>query len=927
MPGISNGTVDSSLNKNGLNQEIIEFGTQKSSNLQVQSAIGSTSLVSGNGDWEWELSFCAFDRRLHVCSVGIVVGNFEKGSVISTKDKYFIGISSRHGYLRNGKIISAAMFGPGDHIRLSYESSKQSLSISVNGVFGRAFDTIISSKGQDVFPVARTNRPSCELVVLDCFSNMSASHRNPDNHVFPAVESVVSSFAQTLNIAKVVTLAITTEQYIEGVNPSTQPQSCKFDPELTMRFDRGFTFREDNTDVSFPCGPVICFSDLVCGPSNPSQIVYLSFKCTGSNDAWSVGVVPEAKTDDKNYLWQRSEAVGRYNSGSGCALTQLRMPSNEAITMCIDATQHVWTLYFNGQEVCRQDIPLDQFPCRLALNGHSGCRFQLLPDQPIPESISVPRHSAAVSKTKWLDSNADGLYTEQSAQLLLLRMIHKCCVDAVLAHLVASAKSDSFDGHHSIVPPLFALDGPTRDICIEFVLKIISVHHPKGLSGAFFIEHLASQLFEGREQVLSPLAASVSSRLCVVAASGAFSTSRKALDVLNRIVSPVVAKSSSFPGIYKCCIPLWCINSLAPEKAACFKVCFGGAIGQHLGIMLDAGWANVVFGGRNFQIPISCAIVLSIIMHPDRHSEAFEVLFLQQQTQLPAATVRNACELLVDLGLIEFLQERQAVRLVLKSIPKHGQVKRIHSPRRTPFTTHYLRLVQYLFECFKSKPCLDEVLFTSEAIADLDVDAGSIGHFLCDLERKELILRTRGYLHPLSTSSTLASSPPSASLLQTAIDDLCIFERLPSSVKSWLSSLVLFIPDHSIKSPHPWTSAVTSGFTEASMDAFCRQVAPLLVDICKQSSHDSLDVSNVFLRRQGCIASTIIETLANHSSPKSLSVACKSKEGFCLVCLEEATLHTPCDSSNDACWACADCWARNVETVRKHYLCYFRHVG
>jgi len=210
-------------------------------------------------------------------------------------------------------------------------------------------------------------------------------------------------------------------------------------------------------------------------------------------------------------------------------------------------------------------------------------------------------------------------------------------------------------------------------------------------------------------------------------------------------------------------------------------------------------------------------------------------------------------------------------------------------------------------------------LFTAQSMSALDVDPASIGFFLCDLERRELILRSRGYLSPLFTS-TPASHPSAASLLQTAIDDLSIFEPLPSSVTSWLSSVVLFIPDHSIKSPHPWTSAFTSGFTETSMDALCRQVAPLLVDICKQSSRDSLDVSNVFLRHQGCIAATIIETLTKLASPQSLSesapVACKSKEGFCLVCLEEATLHTACESSNDACWACAECWARKVETVR-----------
>ena len=141
-----------------------------------------------------------------------------------------------------------------------------------------------------------------------------------------------------------------------------------------------------------------------------------------------------------------------------------------------------------------------------------------------------------------------------------------------------------------------------------------------------------------------------------------------------------------------------------------------------MGIMLDAGWANVVFGGKHFQIPISCASVLSIIMETDRHSEAFQISFLQQQTQLPAATVRIACKHLVELGLFEFFQEEQAVQLDLKFIappspPQGTRTSRpwmpTQPPPRHPFTTQYLRLVKYLYDCFKANPCLDEVLFTA----------------------------------------------------------------------------------------------------------------------------------------------------------------------------------------------------------------------
>jgi hypothetical protein len=116
----------------------------------------------------------------------------------------------------------------------------------------------------------------------------------------------------------------------------------------------------------------------------------------------------------------------------------------------------------------------------------------------------------------------DGLVSESSAQLLILRMINSSCSDAVLGRLSSSVKSDTFDAYHSIVAPLLALDVSTREHCIMFILNIISMHHPTGLSGSTFLEHCAAQLFSGFGG-LSPLAASVSSRFCVVASSGAFS--------------------------------------------------------------------------------------------------------------------------------------------------------------------------------------------------------------------------------------------------------------------------------------------------------------------------------------------------------------------------------------------------------------------
>jgi hypothetical protein len=619
--------------------------------------------------------------------------------------------------------------------------------------------------------------------------------------------------------------------------------------------------------------------------------------------------------------------------------------------MCIDTVQSEWILYFNDQEKCRRAIPTSQFPCRLAINGHSGCRFQLLPDEPLPDSLSTLGWVSNTCKTqKLLDSKSQRLYTESSAQVLILRMVHKCCVDAVLERMLSLAQSESFNSYHSIVAPLVALKASTRDTCIEFLLKIISTHRPKGFAGSCFIEDLAALLFEGCD-ALSPHAASISSRLCAVATSCAFSTSRKSLDVLSSITQLVTEKSSKVPGIYKCSVPMWCVNSLAPERGASFNVRFGKSIGLHCGILLDAGWANVSFGGHHFRVSLPCVSVLGTAVDSfGRSDETFEISFLEQQTGLPADIVRSACKQLVQLGLFEFLHDHTAVRLALNFNVNHGNVERLCSAQRTSFTSQYTRLVQHLFKCFEveKKGFLDEVLFTFEAVSNLSVDSCDIGYFLCDLERKGLIRRSRGYLYPFynqihvescgsisalmeifsvprqpetcGESRVPVSHPVEVSVLQAALNDLSTFEPIPET--SWLLSIVLFVPDQAIDSPYPWTSAVTAGSTVPSMDAFCRHVAPILIDICKQNSRDAIYVAQVFLSHQGCIAKTLLETLARRASPESFpessSGLCKSKEGYCLECLSEnETLYTPCESASDACWKCSDCWANRVRTVRE----------
>jgi tetratricopeptide (TPR) repeat protein len=182
------------------------------------------------------------------------------------------------------------------------------------------------------------------------------------------------------------------QQFYDNASAGQQ-QSCKFDSPLTLRISSGFKFSQGDSVVSLPQGPAICFADIVCDPASLCRFVYLCFTSTGSNDAWSIGVVPEARVDDKDYLWKRFDAVGRYNSGNGCVMKKLSLPNERVITMCIDSTRSIWFVFLDGQEVCRQLIPPQQFPCRLAISGHSGCRFKLLHDQPLPVQVLPSRPS------------------------------------------------------------------------------------------------------------------------------------------------------------------------------------------------------------------------------------------------------------------------------------------------------------------------------------------------------------------------------------------------------------------------------------------------------------------------------------------------------------------------------------------------------
>jgi hypothetical protein len=286
-------------------------------------------------------------------------------------------------------------------------------------------------------------------------------------------------------------------------------ESRNFDSDLTLRIDSGFIFSDCDRFVTFPEGPVICFSDVVCDLNSPSQFVYLSFfPCNPSNSTWGIGVVPEAKVDDKTYLWHSPEAVGRYNAGQGCCMQKLRFPLDKTITMCIDTTRAVWMVHIDGQEVCKQHIPFEQFPCRLAITGHAGCCFLLVPHQPLPSSIrtefqfekllttvlsyimvSAPRNGQVNFQPEFMDAVRSSASTSGSSNCR--RVMELACsrshpgssisASSVLEQRLNPSKSRCFDDMSECFAKASALT--------ERSMRIIRAAHPEVVS-QFQITHI-----------------------------------------------------------------------------------------------------------------------------------------------------------------------------------------------------------------------------------------------------------------------------------------------------------------------------------------------------------------------------------------------------------------------------------------------------
>jgi hypothetical protein len=168
---------------------------------------------------------------------------------------------------------------------------------------------------------------------------------------------------------------------------------------------RGFSFSRGNLQVTFPNGPICCFTEAVVDPRSTVKFAHFSFKDLGGNSAWSVGVIPESQSHNSCVLWGSQSSIGRHCSGSGSCLRPVRFSSGDVLTSCIDALHQVWYLCVNGQIVAQEQVPSSLFPVRLGLCGHNGSRFELIPHACAPpqvvEACAYPASASSADPVVW----------------------------------------------------------------------------------------------------------------------------------------------------------------------------------------------------------------------------------------------------------------------------------------------------------------------------------------------------------------------------------------------------------------------------------------------------------------------------------------------------------------------------------------------
>jgi hypothetical protein len=137
-----------------------------------------------------------------------------------------------------------------------------------------------------------------------------------------------------------------------------------------------FQFTGSNS-VRFPSGPIHCPTAEKFGDGH-TQKGYLSFDyLAGTNEAWSVGLVPVSSLRNSRYLWNGAASVIGYSLGGHGSTVRLfpqRLVPNDPLNVFVgvDAVAGTCSFYMNGRLLSTDTVPSIMFPCVIAICGHSG---------------------------------------------------------------------------------------------------------------------------------------------------------------------------------------------------------------------------------------------------------------------------------------------------------------------------------------------------------------------------------------------------------------------------------------------------------------------------------------------------------------------------------------------------------------------------
>jgi hypothetical protein len=177
---------------------------------------------------------------------------------------------------------------------------------------------------------------------------------------------------------------------------------CLFDVDKCIAYtntgDRSQLTLSSPSCATIGYGPVNIFTDFLINlDENDVQIVHLSFVKSGSNDAWSVGLLPLARENDKRFTLCNESATARSHRSNG--VPTAHMPSGAIITTWVNIKERMWNISVPERELVKIPIPESDFPLFLAFNGGSSVTITLVPDAALPDELSDEIHELQAKLT------------------------------------------------------------------------------------------------------------------------------------------------------------------------------------------------------------------------------------------------------------------------------------------------------------------------------------------------------------------------------------------------------------------------------------------------------------------------------------------------------------------------------------------------